>query len=64
MNSVRTISEEELRKALGNALLKINNDFLQSLSKNEILVMNKVALRLIRNILTELNITDWSNLNG
>ena len=60
MNSTAMyVTREQLRTAIAKALVNINVDVLQALTPAEKLTMNKFALRLIRNILTELHIDDW-----
>lgn len=51
-----TFTDNDLRIALGNALISLNNETIVSSSKKERIILNKLALKLISNILKELNI--------
>lgn len=53
---MKKISEEQLRVALGNALISLNAEILNNRTPEEKIMMNKLALKLISNTLTELGI--------
>ena len=52
-----TVTEEELRQALGKALISLNKATIKQADKYQLLLFNKIALRLIAEILKELNIS-------
>lgn len=53
MKQIKTIDENSLRIAFANALTYINQELIAERTKSEKLAINKIALQLISNVLTE-----------
>jgi hypothetical protein len=53
MKRIKTIDENSLRIAFANALTYINQQLIAERTKSEKLAINKIALQLISNVLTE-----------
>lgn len=56
----RSVTEDELRVALGDALLALNKENIDKITQSELVTLNKIGLRLIYHILNELKI----NIDG